>query len=153
MKISLIIISLLFNLPCSAQDSALIKLVNSSAVQKTFSSINEYDFFEGISLGQLPINVSFDSISISSDQKIIFISGKILDYYTNESLPNVLVTIGNLDSTKEVKTIVPNTSTRSNIDGFFTIKSEIKPTNKLFFSSIGFLVKIYNIGSIIEIKN
>ena len=153
MKISLIIISLLFNLPCPAQDSALIKLVNSSAVQKTFSSINEYGFFEGISLGQLPINVSFDSISISSDQKIIFISGKILDYYTNESLPNVLVTIGNLDSTKEVKTIVPNTSTRSNIDGSFTIKSEIKPTNKLFFSSIGFFVKIYNIGSIIEIKN
>ena len=153
MKISLIIISLLFNLPCSAQDSALIKLVNSSAVQKTFSSINEYDFFEGISLGQLPINVSFDSISISSDQKIIFISGKILDSYTNESLPNVLVTIGNLDSTKEVKTIVPNTSTISNIDGFFTIKSEIKSTNKLFFSSIGFFVKIYNIGSIIEINN
>ena len=150
MKIISILLCLFCNVLCLAQNQSIVNIVDSTIQQGFFSSINTNDFFEGISLGQLPIKVSFDSIYFSSDTKEGFISGKTLDQTTNEALKNVMVSIGKIESSKKVFTVVPNVSTISDSLGSFKIQFVIKPKSKLVFSEVGFFVKIYNIDLLLK---
>jgi hypothetical protein len=152
MKKYLIYISILFS-PFSiilAQNETTINIVDSTIEQRTFSSINAYKFFEGISLGQIPIKVSFDSIYFSPDSKEVFISGKTFNQITNETLKSATVAIGKIDSSKKGFTIVPNVSTTSDSLGSFKLRGKIKPKDKLVFLEVGFFVKIYNIDLLLK---
>lgn len=131
-----------------AQNNNDLEHLNSTLGKNILSTVVNNKLLKGISLGQIPIKILFDSVGIFHNTKEIFLSGKVLNKQTEEPLSNLKISMGKIDSSKGFISILPYVSTITDSLGHFTIQTRVRPKVKLLFAETGFFAQLFNIDEL-----
>jgi hypothetical protein len=99
----------------------------------------------GYALGEASLRVVLDQASIVDSTLILELSGRVSDAMTGESVGDVLITVGTIDSVGSDARILSFEHTRTSKAGGFKISSTVSSGSRMVFAKAGYLVAIFEI--------
>jgi hypothetical protein len=103
----------------------------------------------GFTLGEEEMRVEFASVKWDSGSDSVFIAGEVVNRAA-EPLSKVTVAIGGIDTVAEAGRISPIAQTVTDGNGHFSLTSKMMKKNKLAFTLVGYLARLYDIDKLFQ---